>query len=75
MKKLTTIPVGRTLGQPLDELKERPSARDSFVLAMRYPAKKLEDRFSKLDLEGRPVQVIPFMTEEDCGIITDALKK
>ena len=39
------------------------------------PQKRLEDTFSKLDLEGRPVQVIPFMTEEDCGIITDALKQ
>ena len=75
VKKLTTIPVGRILGQHLDELKERPYARDSFVSAMRYPAKRLEDRFSKLDLEGRPVQVIPFATEEDCGIITDSLKQ
>ena len=41
VKKLTNIPVGRTLGQHLDELRERPSARDSFVLAMRYPAKKI----------------------------------
>ena len=35
----------------------------------------MEDRFSKLELEGRPVQVLPYASAADCNIITDALNK
>lgn len=51
------------------------TAYNSFTSAMQYPIKLLEDRYSKLDLEGRPVTVLPYANEEDCKIITDALKK
>ena len=50
------------------------TAYNFFTSAMQYPIKLLEDRYSKLDLEGRPVTVLPYANEEDCKIIMDALK-
>ena len=72
---LTRIPVGTTLESHLQHLKERPTAREAFASAMKYPIKQLEDRYSKLTLDGRPVQVLKYATEEDCNILTDAVKK
>ncbi|KAL7528721.1 hypothetical protein ACHAWF_008133 [Thalassiosira exigua] len=40
---------------------------------MDYPRKIIEDRFSKLDLDGRPVVVLPFV--KDTSVVTDALQK
>ena len=56
-------------------MKERSSAHDAFTAAMDHPVKILEDRFGKLELEGRPVVVMPYASSDDCSIITDALKK
>ena len=72
---LTTIPLCTTLESHLYKLKERRSAHDSFTAAINYPIKIMEDRFSKLELEGRPVQVLPYASAADCNIITDALNK
>ena len=72
--KLTTVPPRKTLESHLNYISERRTAYNSFTSAMQYPIKLLEDRYSKLDLEGRPVTVLPYANEEDCKIITDALK-
>ena len=50
--KLTTVPPGKTLESHLNNICKRRTAYDSFTLAMQYPIKLLEDRYSKLDLEG-----------------------
>ena len=39
-----------------------------------YPINILEDRFIKLELEGRPVQVLPYTTNAACRIIIYELK-
>ena len=39
-----------------------------------YPINVLEDRFSKLELRGCPIQVLPYTTNAACGIIIYELK-
>ena len=41
----------------INDLKSRPSARDAYNLAMDYPKKMIEKRFSELTLDNRPVVV------------------
>ena len=75
VEKLMAVPAGTSLQSHYESLKEQRSAHESFSSAMRHPMNILEDRFSKLQLDGRPIQVLPYATPEDCKIITDGLKK
>lgn len=74
VRALLSIPQGQTLHIHLEDLKERPTEHEAFMAASDYPKQILEDRFKLLDLDGRPVTVIPYATENNCKIITDALK-
>ena len=41
---------------------------------MAYPVKQLKDRFSKVTLEGKPVKVARWCTNEEVKEIIDVLK-
>eukprot|EP00957_Ditylum_brightwellii_P131750 10047428-Ditylum_brightwellii.AAC.1 len=73
--KLTTIPHKHTLEEWITHLKEQPSASAAFSLSMDYPKGLLKVRIGNLALDGQPVSIMPYSTQEDCDILTDALKQ
>ena len=56
------------------ELKSHATARSSFAKAMEYPVKDLEERFAKVTLDGKPVEVHPWPRHEKVQAILDVLK-
>eukprot|EP00957_Ditylum_brightwellii_P179101 13643875-Ditylum_brightwellii.AAC.2 len=52
---------------------ERPSASTAFSSSMDYPKGLLEERISNPTLGRQPIRVTPYMTQEDCDILADAL--
>ena len=72
--KLTTIPPGLSLEDHLQELKDRPTAHESFSSAMQYPIDILEGRVGNLQLDGKDNTVLPFAKLPGCNRITGALK-
>ena len=67
------IPSDYTLEEWVAHLKEQLSASMAFSSLMDYPKGIREERISNLTLDGRPVRVVPYATQEDCDILTDAL--
>ena len=74
MNNLKRVPPHTTIEAHLSDLKDRPSAEASFMSAMTYPKRQVEDRLRNLTLDGRPVEVMEYPTKEQCAPITDALK-
>ena len=75
INSLTTVPAGMDTKGRLDELKERPTAREAFLAAMDYPKQQVLDRYQKLELDGRPVETMDYAHDEQRAIITNALKQ
>jgi len=48
-----------------DELKERGSMRSAFAKAMQHPIDIIEQRLSQMTLDGRPIQITEWPTEDD----------
>ena len=51
------------------------SAHDAYISAMMYPQRLDEERFRNLTLDGRPVVVQNYATEEDVDLLREALSK
>ena len=64
---------GQTLQRQINELKSRDTARVSFDAAMKYPMNLVEDRFKYLNMDGRPVEVIPYPVENTLKVLTHAI--
>ena len=47
--------------------------RESFDAAMKYPMNFFEERFKRLNMDGRPVKFIPYPGYDTLKILTDAL--
>ena len=75
MSKLLIIPDGLSLYDYVNLPKTRPSATESFSLAMEYPMEMARQRCRNLELDGKKMKVIPFVEEKYCRIIIDALKR
>ena len=75
LQKLTRVPFDKSLDEHLQDLKDRPSAREAWTSAIAYPKRFIDDRFGRLELEGRPVEVMEYADDEHTKIIVDALKK
>ena len=45
----------------------------SFDAAMDYPMDLVKTRFASLNLDGRPVEVIPYPRDDTLKVLTDAL--
>ena len=73
-KKLTQVPLGKGLAENIQDLKERPSGREAYAKAMSYPQKIVEQIFSRLELEGRRVEVMEYATKENFHIFLDIQK-
>ena len=73
MKKLLIIPDGTSLQDHIASLESRPSAYDAYNSAMMYPQRIVEERFRNLTLDGRPVVVQNYATEEDVDLLREAL--
>lgn len=73
LKKLTRVPFGKTLPQHLAELKAQRPAREEYANSMDYPIDIIKQRFGRLDLDGRPVEVMKYAEERDVQILIDAL--
>jgi len=59
----------------LNELKSHQTARSAFAQAMKYPVEVLEERFSKVTLDGKPGKVIPWSSDAEEQEIYDLLKR
>lgn len=44
-----------------------------FSSEMAYPMGTMEDRFSKLELEGKNMETLTYATQEDCNVVTTVL--
>ena len=75
MKKLLIIPDGTSLQDHIASLESRPSAHDAYNSAMMYPQRIVEEIFRNLTLDGRPVVVQNYATEEDVDLLREALSK
>ena len=58
----------------LDELKKLETARSAFASTMAYPINQIEERFSKVTLDGKPVKVIPWTDDDEVNEIIAVLK-
>ena len=72
-KKLTRLPFVKGLAEHIKDLKECPPGREVYAKEMPYPQKILEQRFSRLELEGHRVEVMEYETKENVKILVDAL--
>ena len=59
--------------QYITELKSRNTAHEEYRLAIEDPLKTVEDRFKRLKLDARPVEVSDYARKEDVQILVDAL--
>eukprot|EP00957_Ditylum_brightwellii_P202453 15330237-Ditylum_brightwellii.AAC.1 len=57
---MTSVPIGKTIPEVIDELKKQPSAHEAYANAMDYPKKIVENRYWQLKLDGRPVMVMNY---------------
>ena len=57
----------------INELKSRDTARVSFDAAMKYPMNLVEERFKRLNMDGKPVEVIPYPGDNALKVLTDTL--
>ena len=57
----------------INELKSRNTARASFDADMDYPMDLVKTRFASLNLDGQPVEVIPYPRDNSLKLLTDAL--
>ena len=73
LKKLLRVPFGKTLPEHLDDLEGQRPAREEYANSMDYPIGIIKERFSRLDLDGRPVEVMKYAEERDVQILIDAL--
>ena len=75
LRQLTRLPHNTSCAEYLDELKNIRSAHDEYSHAMSYPMEQVAKRFSNLQLDGRPVEVVDWTKEEEVESLKDALKK
>ena len=73
MKQLLRVPPGMTPDQHLAELKSRNTAHQEYRQATKHPQKIVEERFKRLELDGRPVVVSEYDGPDDVQILVDAL--
>ena len=57
----------------INELKSIDTARVYFGAAMKYPMNLVEERFKRLNMDGRPVEVIPYPGDNTLKLLTDVL--
>ena len=57
----------------INELKSRDTVWASFDASMKYPMNLVEERFKHLNMDGRPVEVIPYPGHNTLKVLTDAL--
>ena len=74
LNNLKRVPAGVNIEDHVSNLKDRQSAKDAFTSAMEVPKKQIESRCANLSLDGKPVRVIEYPTNEESTFILDALK-
>eukprot|EP00957_Ditylum_brightwellii_P097629 7435115-Ditylum_brightwellii.AAC.1 len=72
LKHLLKNPPGTTTEEWYNTLKNHPTAKELFALAILHAQHILEDCFEKLHLDAHPVEVLPYPKEE-VVIILNAL--
>ena len=59
---------------PLNELLQHSTAKSAFAEAMEYPLQQLRAKIAKAKLEGNPVKVIEWATDDEVKEMIDLLK-
>ena len=57
----------------INELKSRNTARASFDADMEYPMDLVKTRFASMNLDGQPVEVIPYPRDDSLKVLIDIL--
>ena len=57
----------------INELNSRDTACVSFDAAMKYPMNLVDDRVKVLNMDGIPVEAIPYPGENKLKLLTDTL--
>ena len=57
----------------INELKSINTARASFGSAIKYPMNLIEERFKRLKLDGRPVEVNSYPGDDTLKVLTETL--
>ena len=73
-KKLVQIGLGHSIQYPIIYLKAINTSPDAFVAMLSNPKKLMEGQFEKLELDGRPVQVVPYPTVAKVSEIEDSVE-
>ena len=64
---------GQTLQRQINELNSINTARAYVDADMKYPTNLVEERFNRLNMDGIPVEVIPYPGENTLKLLTDTL--
>ena len=72
-RKLVSVCRGKNLEHRINELKSRNTARASFDADMDYPMDLVKTRFESLNLDGQPVEVIPYPRDDSLKVLIDIL--
>ena len=68
-KKLVQIGPGQSIQVRIIEPKASKNSCDAFSAMLSNPKKLMEGLFEKLEVDGRPVQIIPYPTVDDVSEI------
>ena len=75
LQMLIRVPNGKGIREHLQDLKDRPTAHEAYASAMGYPKGIVEERLRRLELDGRPVRVMDYASEDDVEGIVGGIKK
>ena len=74
LKKLVQIFPGQSIQDRIIKIKARNTSRDDFAAMLSNPKKLAEGRFEILELDGCPVQVVPYPNFANISEIEHALE-
>ena len=72
LKKLVRVPLNMSPETHIENLNARPSAAEAYAAAMSYPRNIVENRCQDIELDGHSAVIMPYATEDEVKIITDA---
>ena len=57
-----------------NELENFTTTREAFAIAMKTPMDDVAERHSQMEVDEKPLEILPWLKEDKCKVKTDFLK-